>query len=548
MDLQPEFLSAAIGDFDEAYTPFMLWNRNNLDLNYKPEMMARADDIYKFEAFYNHEPYWPFRGLRLETALGWPNSDLLDLWKTSAFVHMIQNGFVLNGGNYASPYTSNFTDWIFAGHTEIKSKRWYTGFTSWQAYLDGYGIIMDEPADSNPKLAGGYKPGTSTTWLHQYRLWSVRPALRVGLGDDVYLGVEAEPAFSDFQDDKFNSKSTVSDIALRGGPFLQMGSSKISATYLNVGPHYYSPLAQTRQDYIDPIGGAVFFPIVGPDLFQAPLRSYIANFLPTFPPLPITPFFLPGVTRASDIFGWYDRTADNTFPYGLATPNRQGIGMDMDIKALKNYALKIKGSAYFVNEINGNLVKSASGALTAVDSTDEVTQSGVTLNGVFLTRNFTYLNIGPSFDLGPSLNLTTPFEIGANLRYEQTTSALGTLNSTWILGSLRVGFAPGWEATVAYSERDFSGIDEGYSGQPFARYSYVNDRRDLGVYDPFTVSDSIQAWLMSMTIEMDRNSRLYFDYDLTQGTYFPTNGVVFNWPNTGKMYNQYFQGLYEIKF
>src|SRR5581483_4828827 len=63
MDFNPPWFSAKVGDFDEAYTPLMMWNRDTLDLAYKPEMWARFDDYDKYESFLNNEPYWPLRGL-----------------------------------------------------------------------------------------------------------------------------------------------------------------------------------------------------------------------------------------------------------------------------------------------------------------------------------------------------------------------------------------------------------------------------------------------------------------------------------------------------
>jgi hypothetical protein len=180
--------------------------------------------------------------------------------------------------------------------------------------------------------------------------------------------------------------------------------------------------------------------------------------------------------------------------------------------------------------------------------------------GVTPVRNFTYVNIGPSFDFGPSLDLTTPIEIGANARYEQTSSAVGTLTSTWLLGGLRVGFFPGVEATVAYSERDFNGAEEGYfpftgnavKPQPFttplARYSYLNDPSDLGFYRIFQMNGNNQSLLYSLAIEVNRNSKLYFDYSLTQGTEIVNVGPVLSGAVPGTLYNQYMGGTYDIKF
>jgi len=236
--------------------------------------------------------------------------------------------------------------------------------------------------------------------------------------------------------------------------------------------------------------------------------------------------------------------------------------MDLDIKALKNNSLNIEGSAYFVNEIGGNNVV-IPGPPTTLNLTpgdplpspvvvstppppwggQPVTAVDTDPNGNTPMRKFTYINLGPSFDFGPSLGLSTPLEIGSDIRYEQTSSSVGTLTSTWFLGSLRVGFFPGVDTTVAYSERDFNGTDEGINGTTLARYSYIYDPRDLGTYTVFKVNGYNKSFLASLAIEMTLNSHLYFDYGLISGTELVDFG-----PLQGTLNNQYIAGTYEIKW
>src|SRR5208283_830656 len=120
---------------------------------------------------------------------------------------------------------------------------------------------------------------------------------------------------------------------------------------------------------------------------------------------------------------------DNTFPYGLATPNREGFGGELDVKALEKDALKIKGSVYFVQEISGNLV--VNNSVTGFIPVDSPANSLLVP-----IRNFTYVNIGPSFNLGPYIGFDRDLEIGTNIRYEQTSSDLGILTSTWVIGAI----------------------------------------------------------------------------------------------------------------
>jgi hypothetical protein len=349
----------------------------------------------------------------------------------------------------------------------------------------------------------------------------------MGLGGDFSFGGVFEGAVATYQDDEQDANKVLNDSAVMGGPYFRFGHTKFSFNYLYVGPYYYSPLAQTRQDNLTATtgGGKLFVNTVnpgGPDLMTAPLR---------------TQFFLTNVPRAGGIYSFYDRTQDNTFPYGLATPNRQGFGMDFDVKALEKNALKIPASAYFVQEIGDNIVVNGIGTgLTPVDGTAGAPTP---------KRNFIYVNAGPSFDLGPFIG-TGDLEIGANIRYERTTSAIGTLNSVWILGGVRAELFPWWESTASFGSQSVNGSEAGFGGSTLARYSYIYDNTDLGQYQVFSVNGSNYSWRLSTTFKVNRNSSIYGDYDLTWGNAIPYIGTP---PGTsGTLYNQYMGLTYEIEF
>lgn len=519
MDFNPPWFSAQVGDFDEAYTPLMLWNRDSLDLAYKPEMWARQDDIEKYESFLNDEPNWPLRGLRIGSDVMWPDSGFLQELSGSVFVHMIRNGFNDNGGWYIGP--NIFTDLVFGGKAEAKSPKWYLGGMTVQAAVDGYGLIYDEPIGTEPPGSpyGAFNP---STWAHQYLLGSVKPDLKVGLGGDFYIGATLEYANSQYQDDKQNPGRIFNDFAMLGGPYLQFGNSRITFNYLNVGPYYYSPLAQTRQDAVT-------------NLSNVSSLSYMNDSPELFAPILRNQYFLLSLPRAGGIYGFYDRTLDNTFPYGLATPNREGFGGELDVKMLEKNALKIKGSAYFVQEMGGNLVVNDTGnGFLPVDGV-----AGTTLLPI---RQFVYVNAGPSFNLGPVIGWDRDLELGTNVRFEQTNSDLGTLTSNWLIGALRVQVLPVWEITTAYSWQGADGTEAGYNGTLWARYPYLYDNSDLGSYSPVTVNGSNQSLRMSHVFRVNRNSTIYLDYDYTWGNLMTLT------PNQGSLASQFAEVTYEVKF
>ncbi len=518
LEVKAPWFSATLGDFDESYTPLTLWNRDNLDLRYRPEMFAREDDTKKYESFFNNEPNWPFRGLRLSTDVVWPDPSPLGRLQLSAFTHMIANGFNADQKNSGFVGPTNFTDWIFAGQGRLDLQKWYMGGMSLQIGLGAHLVILDEPLYTNTPGAS-YQPFDSTTWAHQYVINSWDPELRLGLGGDAYLGGLMDLAYSTYRDDKLDTAKDTSDYAMLGGPYFQFGDSKIGFNFLDVGPNYFSPLAQTRQDNVDGSNLPFFRYAYSPELFQPLLRNQ---------------YFLSNVPRAGAIYGLYDRTQDNTFPYGLATPNRQGMGLELDIKTLEKQALKVKGSAYLVQEIGGNIVAN-------------ITQTGFTTvdapaPGTVLTRKFTYVNIGPSLNLGPLMGWDRDLEIGGNARFEQTNSSLGTLTSTWILGGLRVGVLPSVDLSTAFSSQNVNGTEMGYQDSLFARYSYLFDNSDVGSYEQFNVNGSIQSLRFSTDFKVNRNSNFYLDYDITQGNLHPAG------PIKGTLHNEYMEITYEIKF
>jgi hypothetical protein len=529
VEFSPDFMEASLGDFYESYTPLTLWNRNNLDLCFTPDMLSRWDDNRKYGSYLDRAPAWPFRGLRVGTAVGWPDSPALEQIKVSAFANMIRNGFNDNGGGwYFGP--GLFTDLTFGGKGELRTKKWYVGGTSWQIILDAYGVILDEVMDTQ-KPRAPYNVNDPATWGQQYLIGSVKPTLRVGLGGDAYLGFAYEGAFSSYQDDKYNANRILSDYAVIIEPYFQFGDSKITFRYLDVGPNYYSPLAQTRQDNLIAPGPEKAGYDSGPWLFKRPVRNM---------------FFLANVPRASEIFSFYDRTLDNTFPYGLATPNRLGGGLELDIATLEKKALKIKGAAYLVSEINDNLVLNNTG--TSYSVLDQAP------DGSIPRRNFTYVNIGPSFDFGPLAGIKTPLEVGLNARYEETSSAVGTLTSMGIWESQRAGIFDWWETSAAFGYESFSGTEMGYLGAPLARYSYQYDNRDFftiingntyvsPLYWPFSVDGSNQYLLLSTNFKINRNSTLYLDYGYAWGNKVPTFTQ-----GTGTLNNEFAGMTYEIEF
>src|SRR5581483_8824043 len=122
------------------------------------------DDYDKYESFLNNEPYWPLRGLKAGSDVIWPDSKVLRALSGSVFAHMIRNGFNDNGGWYIG--NNIFTDWVFGANVGLKSQKWYLAGMSIQSSIDTYGLIYDEPIDTEAP-GSNYNPYNSSTWAHQ---------------------------------------------------------------------------------------------------------------------------------------------------------------------------------------------------------------------------------------------------------------------------------------------------------------------------------------------------------------------------------------------
>jgi hypothetical protein len=374
--------------------------------------------------------------------------------------------------------------------------------------------ILDTDTPGTP-----YNPNDHTTWARQYLTGSLDPGLRLGLGGDFYLGGAVALAVSRFQDDKQDGAKVVSDYAILGGPYLQWGDSKLSFQFVDVGPNYFAPLAQMRQDLVTSVvpgstGQA------SPTLFQPLLRPQT---------------LMPLVGRPRGYLTFYDRTMDNVFPYGLATPNRRGYGVELDVQTLEKKALKLLGSAYLVQEMNGNLVVNIPqiGYIPVEDPTGALVP----------VRDFIHVNFGPSIDLGPLVGWDRPLELGVNVRFENTSSVVGDLTSLWALGGLRVGVLPFCQVAGSFGVRDFSGREMGYVGSFMARTPYLFDNGDLGYYTVVDMAGTVTHYSLSLLFPIDRHSNLMVDYSMVSGDAHPTLSAL-----PGDLHNQFMGLSYEVEF
>ncbi len=379
--------------------------------------------------------------------------------------------------------------------------------------LEAYGLALDQPLNG-VEPASPYDSLDPSTWAHRYLVGSVKPSVKMDMGSGREAGGALEYAYARYQDDLRNAERVLGDFAVMGEVYARKGRSKVSLRYLSVGPQYYSPLAQTRQDAVTQIG-ETFFTI--PDAAMSALRG---------------PFFMPGSPRAGGLFTFYDRTRDAVFPYGLATPNRQGAGFTADLRSASS---RLLGSFYKLREIEGNLVLNAT--QTGFVSVEEPT--GTLPVPV---RSLTYVNVGPSINLGPSLGFKRQLTVGANLRWERTSSALGVLTGISKVGSIQAEVLNRWEVSAAYSLQTASGDEAGYGGTSWARAPYLYDNTDLDAYSVFHVDGQVDGVTVSSVVKPDDHSSVCLDAGFFRGDLLPWRPVSEEWKN------QFVEMTYEIQF
>ena len=239
---------------------------------------------------------------------------------------------------------NQYTDWAFGGNASASTPKWYWGGTSFKFNLDTYGLWLVEPLGAT-QPGSPYAAFDSTTWAHQYLIGSVRPNLKVGFGGDFYIGGDMEYAWSQYTDDETIARGSSSISPFWAGLIPAMGRFQIDLQLPERGPLFLlADGADPPNDISNPSNP-------GPYVYSGDL----------FFPVPRSQYFLSNITRPGGIYSFYDRTQDNTFPYGFGNPQPPRGRVELDVKTLKDKALKIKGSAYFVQEISGNLVVNGNG-------------------------------------------------------------------------------------------------------------------------------------------------------------------------------------------
>lgn len=278
------------GDFYKHYTPFTLWNFNApVYTLVDPASFSRTRNDAEDLLYLNHGNDWKMRGLQGGVGETWGTS-----WDLSSYHLESLVGVMQDPGDNINAYT--FGNYFAGGQASL-------GFLQQNLVLGATGLMLWQDAGS---ANSPYITGYPDNYAKQYQVGSVWSQLGIPFDEHIKLTGGFESAFSQYNDDASDPNKTFQDWALSAEGGLEVYGIKLSTKYLNVGPYFYSPGAQTNRYSPDPSApGYITNNLTGLDDAAPGLLNQ-------------SPF--QGINRPS--YAPYDRTAENMLPYGDATPNR----------------------------------------------------------------------------------------------------------------------------------------------------------------------------------------------------------------------------------
>jgi hypothetical protein len=469
-----EVATLQVGDYYKSFTPLTLYNDDPWHTRLKPtyfeRIFADAEDL----TLTDQGPAWHLRGVNVKTKENWPDHPILTRAALDVFFNRISSG----GSKFAGYFAGSQADLAFWGD---KLGVLATGTLLWK-----------DPASQGPL----YNPDSSITWAQRYRVTSAAPRVKFTLPPDVVLNASFELAGSRYEDDVRNPDRTFEDWAARATGSLEAHGVKLEGKVLNVGPQFYSPGAQTLRRTPGSAMGYLSadewrdFSVVGSrnrDLFL-------------------------GVERV--FFAPYDRVADNIFPYGDATPNREGFVAGLSAVLGSKGWLK-PGAFYTKADELKPAVVLVPGAVPALKTVDSMENTAVAH-----TRAFKGMEGVLTADAAAALGGKDKLVFGFDFRNQQTdlktqSGNVSLKTDTWMatadfilpLSWMRwadLSFLYGREKAAGSEYADFSGL---------ASYPSYGDSSALGTYrlkdarDP-AYNFTRDFWAVNLKFAVGKNAAL----------------------------------------
>lgn len=301
-----DICNLSMGDLWRHYTPLTLWNPEiPVYTMIEPTSYYRARKDTEEWVYMDHGPDWHLRGIEADS------DQNLDKGSPISSFHLQAMGGEL------TPATSfTFANEYAGGEAALD-------FFDNNLEIKGTGLLLFDDQGSSDVP---YVPTLVSTFAHTYQIGSLSANGTAPIDKDVDAKGSFEYAGSWYQDDSQNPQSTLQDWSILTTAGVDVLGVHLSGKYLNIGPYFYSPGAQTNR--YDPLTAG------GTNLLDDGLNGYPVSFV------------FSSVGRPS--FAPYDRMAENMLPYGDATPNREGFILFLSADIGKDGWLKPQGS-YTVN-------------------------------------------------------------------------------------------------------------------------------------------------------------------------------------------------------
>ncbi|HTC22400.1 MAG TPA: hypothetical protein VK859_16215, partial [bacterium] len=220
-----EAVNLTAGDFFKSYTPLTLWNSGAPVYTLTEPTSFYRNRIDTEELVYlNQGPDWHMRGLQLYSGRDWPK-DFLSGFGLQAMSGVIQDA---TPDTFASYYAGSQDSLSLLGdNVELKG----VGLLLWQ-----------DPNSANVP----YLPDFPSTFAKQYQIGSLDARVTLPFADQVNLTGTVEKAFTQYDDDANNPQRVFEDSGTVAKGSLNILGAHFTAKYLNIGPYFYSPGAQTN--------------------------------------------------------------------------------------------------------------------------------------------------------------------------------------------------------------------------------------------------------------------------------------------------------------
>lgn len=369
-----------LGDIDLSMTPYTLYNSNEEGNINEADVFALRREIVHYDMFYTKDNTWRMQGAKVGFGLEFPK-----------YIKSINTkGFITR---------QRATDGI------AQPERLYGGGSIKIEQSDNLSIafnsvnVFDLTKTIQDSLQ--YKNNVHTAQLNYMRELNKKTSFGLtsegGISGAQYINYADEKAPE-------NIDEWFYDVALKTE--FKKSNTSISLGYKDVGADFLSPGAQTRRlDY------SKF-----PGLYQQFTNNFIGR------PLSYSDFLSgnsENSVRISENLLPYYAAYNNSNPYGLATPNRKGVYLDVS----KSDSVKIKNVFVRVAAL---------------------TQSRGT--GTVQKKNFILAEVGTDIYINDFLKWEKEIKINLGVRYENTTRSgevyeKVNLNSTFIDAGISYEFA-----------------------------------------------------------------------------------------------------------